>query len=91
MLRVVSPTTLARTSSTFEDASNDRLVDTARPLDLPRTLRLVHVPSLAADESLVYFDLTGQLLERPGLHGEADAMQHEPRRLLGNAKRPPNS
>ena len=50
------------------------------------TLRLVHVPGLAADVRLAHFRLrhpSCRTLRR--LHREPDARQHEPRGLLGHA------
>ena len=45
------------------------------------------LPRLAADVGLVDLDLAGDLVEAPGLHGEPDAVQHEPCRLLRDAER----
>jgi len=48
----------------------------------------VHVPCLAADEGLVDLDLAVELLEGARLHGEPDAVEQEPCRLLSDPKRP---
>jgi hypothetical protein len=50
----------------------------ATPLDSQLALALVHVPGLAADEGFVGFNLALELLETPGLHRQADAVEHEP-------------
>lgn len=53
----------------------------------------VHVARATADIGFVNFDFatgTAELYERIGLHGETDAMQHEPRGFLGDAERPVN-
>jgi len=53
----------------------------------------VHITRATADVGFVYFDFaagTAELHEGIGLHGETDAMQHEPSGLLGDAERPVN-
>jgi hypothetical protein len=50
--------------------------------------RTVHITSLAADERFIDFNVTRHLFEkRSALHRETDAMVHEPRSLLRDAKR----
>jgi hypothetical protein len=49
----------------------------------------VHVASFATDESFIDLDLrafAASFLEGSALHGQADAMHHEPCGFLGNAK-----
>jgi hypothetical protein len=51
----------------------------------------VHVASLTADESFVYLNFrvkisTAQLHRGLGLHSQTDAMEHEPRGLLGDTE-----
>ena len=55
-------------------------------LDDPFALRLVHEASGPADEGFIDFDFAFQFAERHRLHGEPDAVQHEPRGLLGHAE-----
>ena len=58
----------------------------ASAVDLPSAIRTVHIASLAADERLVYFHVTAQFLNAALLHGETDAVQHEPCGLLRDAE-----
>ena len=51
----------------------------------PLALGDVHVPALATNVGLVNFHIAAQLAATDGLHGETDTLQHEPRRLLGDA------
>ena len=51
-------------------------------------LALVHVDLLAANVRLVGLNRAAHLGETLGLHPESDTRQHEPRGLLGHAKRP---
>lgn len=76
----------ADVAAAFEDTRNDGLIYAARPLDLPDTFGLVHVPGLATDERFIDFSGPVELVETSGLHGEPDAMEHEPSRLLCDAK-----
>lgn len=48
----------------------------------------MHVASLAADKGLIHLDIAVELLEATRLHGESDAMQHEPRGLLRDPECP---
>jgi hypothetical protein len=75
-------------SAALDHADNGGLIRAARAGDLPSAFPLVHVPRLAADVSLVHFNRARKLVEAPALHGEPDAVKHEPRRLLSNAERP---
>src|SRR5437016_2738207 len=45
---------------------------------------LVHVARLAADETLVYFDLTAKLCKSPAPHDAPNPMEHEPCGFLGD-------
>ena len=71
----------------LDHAEDGTLVDTAGSRDLLSADVCVHVPRLTADEGLVHLDCTGELLEGPGLHGEPNAVEHEPRGLLSHAER----
>src|SRR2546423_691027 len=51
----------------LDDASSRFLAGAASPLDLPRTLMLVHVFGEAADERLVGLDLAAHFQKRAGL------------------------
>src|SRR5438477_6810473 len=42
----------------------------------------MHVDNLAADESLIGFNLTAQFRKRATLHCKSDSVKHEPCRLL---------
>lgn len=75
-------------SVTAQDTDDDCLTCSAGSLDNTVSAVLVHVPSLAADVSLVNLMGTVGLLEGSGLHGEPDAVEHEPRGFLSDAKRP---
>src|ERR1017187_999205 len=75
----------------LEDALNANLagISSAAPFECPRLAVLVHVPRLAADVGFVNFHLATQLAAVVlVLHGQANPVQHEPRGLLGDAKRP---
>src|SRR5947208_1151373 len=75
-------------AAALQDTDHDCLAARAAPVNLLRSLIRVHVPSLAADESFIDFDLAAQLPERAGLHREPDTVQEEPCRLLSDAQRP---
>lgn len=80
-------------ATTFENAKNSGLIGCAASADTALALRHVHVTSLAADESLVRFNFfarAAELRERLILHGEANAVHHEPSRLLRDSERPRN-
>lgn len=70
----------------FHEAHNYGLILSSSAGDNTLALRLVHVPRFSANESFVNLDFTAEL---PActfiLHGEPDALKHEPRRLLTNA------
>jgi hypothetical protein len=46
----------------------------------------VHVADLAADERFVSLDLAVHLVERLGVNGHPQTVQHEPRGFLGDAQ-----
>jgi len=74
----------ANTPPAFQHPEHDSLVGSASPGDALFPLAQVHVARLAADESLINFDLSAQLgTEEIILHRKADAVEHEPCRLLG--------
>src|SRR5215210_2219691 len=73
---------------TFEQAHNGDLAGAARAGNLPAVLAPVHVAGEAADVSLIGFHLAAHLLlERAGLHRNADAVNHEPSGLLSDVNR----
>lgn len=71
----------------FQEAQDGDLAHSTGALDGPLTFRPVHVAGLAADEGFIDFDLTVDLVERLGLHGEPDTVEHEPRGFLSDANR----
>ncbi len=73
---------------TFQDALDSRFAVCSAPFDLLFPHNLVHVLGLAADEGFVALDFAIHLAERTRLHCFADAVQHEPRRLLRNVQSP---
>ena len=79
----------AEFSTTLQDTDNGGLVLSASSGDPNGPLTLVHIPGCAADESFVNFDFgsaTAHLDERTGLHGEANAMEHEPCGFLSDTE-----
>src|SRR5205085_7440347 len=67
-------------------AHDNRLAAAARPRNPSLAHVLVHVLRQAADESLVGLDRAAHLLlERAGLHGDADSVHHKPSGLLRDA------
>ncbi len=72
--------------ATLKQAHDDAFAP-ATPANLAARLHvLVHVLGRPADERLVALNGPVQLLERAGLNGGADAMEHEPRGLLRDAE-----
>lgn len=69
---------------TFQKTHDSNLTRVSRS-KMP-TLAEVHVPSLAADKSIVNFNLAGHLRQRSVLHSLADSVKNEPRAFLGHAK-----
>src|SRR5690606_30945086 len=55
--------------------------------DTGLALRRVHVASLAADERLIGLNFPRQLYLRVFLEGQAQPLEHEPCRLLGDTQR----
>lgn len=75
----------------LQDAEHGGLVLSARTSDAAATNVAVHVPRSAADEGFVHFNalpVAADFQERTGLHRKANAVEHEPSRLLGDAKSP---
>src|SRR5471030_2236058 len=75
-------------AATLEDANHHRFVAAASPGDLFRFEVFVHVACLAADECLVNFDLSSDLLKRASLHCQPDALKHEPSGFLCHTDSP---
>jgi hypothetical protein len=72
-------------AAALKDAHNGSLILGPGSGDATSFDAKVHVAGLAANERLISFDLTGELGDGVIMHGSADAMHHEPRRLLCNA------
>lgn len=68
----------------FQHAHNGCFADNARAPNVP--LPSVHVAGLGPDEGLIRFDFTPHLGNGTVLHGEPDAMEHEPSGFLRDAK-----
>src|ERR1039458_4893968 len=83
----LAPSCLA---AALQDAHNRSLVFAACSGDLRGPLAGVHVASLPADESLIRFDLAGQLVAGSHPEGEPNPMVHEPSRLLSDPDGPVN-
>jgi len=65
-------------------AKDDRFVGSAGAVNLFRSLVLVHVARLAADEGLINFYFAAQLAAPTTLHCEPNAVEHEPCGFLSN-------
>src|ERR1700722_13551545 len=75
----------ADTSATFQHPKHDGFVRSASSSNALFALTEVHVSRLPADEGLINFDFSAELgTEEIILHCKANAMQHEPCRLLGD-------
>ena len=72
--------------SPAQNARDNGLVGPTGPRDDLGPLGLVHVLGTATDERLICFGRPAALEERTRLHGEADAVKHEPSRLLRDAQ-----
>jgi hypothetical protein len=76
-------------ATALQDGGNDGLAVPTTAMDTAGLHVLVHIPRLAADEGFVALNFTTELAaEVLVLHGKADAVEHKPCGLLGNAKRP---
>ncbi len=71
-------------AAALQQALYDRLADWAASFDRIGPLGLMHILGLTANERLVAFHFARQLAESSGLHGQSNAVEHEPRRLLGD-------
>lgn len=69
----------------FQQAHDRSLADGAASVDGGFPLLAVHVAGFAADECLIDCNVTGHAPEVTGLHGEPDALKHEPRGFLSDA------
>src|SRR5882762_9218608 len=80
----------ANFAAALKDADDSHLVFGSRPGDPTGLDTQVHIPSLATDEGFVHFDasatLAAQLHHGAVLHCLADAVKHEPCRLLSDAQ-----
>src|ERR1700722_9533060 len=72
--------------TTFQYAHDGSLVFAAGPSDAPCAFRNMHVAGFTADESLIGFDMAGELLKRSMMESEANAVHHVPSRLLGDSQ-----
>jgi hypothetical protein len=80
----------ANLSATFQNSEHDCLVVRPTCNDSPMVNVAMHVPSLATDESFVYFDFCPrptELQKRLSLHRKPNPMEHEPCGLLCDSKR----
>src|SRR2546425_4881023 len=77
-------------SAAFYDSHNGSFVLAAGSGDAALPLGNVHIPCLAADESLVNFDFASQLGSRAILQRKPDAVHHEPGSLLGDSEIAPD-
>jgi hypothetical protein len=73
-------------TATFDHAENDLFTIRPASLDFLRSLGLVHIAGLCADERFIDFDFASEHVKTPVLHGKADAVQHKPSCLLGDSK-----
>lgn len=69
-------------ATALQNGSDYSLTFRPASYDLLGPLVSVHVPRFAADESLVYFDFTTELVKTRFLHRKANAVKHKPSRLL---------
>ena len=80
----------ANLSAALKDSHDGGLVFRSSSSDAPLALTQVHIPRLAANERLVYFNLsaaTAKLLSKEIiLQSQSKPLQHEPCRLLSDAK-----
>src|SRR6266852_3215078 len=73
-------------SATLQDSHDGGLILGSRSCDATLAFAYVHIPSFAADESLVHFDFAAEFGAKEFiLHCKANPLQHEPCRLLRNA------
>ena len=79
---------LLRIGCALRHAEHRRLSERGAPRFCPAEPVALNAPHLAADEGFVRLDRAGKHRAFPVLHGLADAMEHEPRRLLRHAERP---
>jgi len=73
-------------TAALKDAHDSSLILGASTSDATGLDAQVHVTGLAADESLISFNLTRELDGRVVVQGHTDAVKHEPSRLLGDTK-----
>jgi hypothetical protein len=74
-------------NAAFDNAENSFLARPASALDLPLANVTVHVLSEPPNECFVGLNLSAHPQESAGLHGEPDAVIHEPGGLLSDPKR----
>jgi hypothetical protein len=65
-------------SMPVEESHYYGFANSASTLNLGFPLALVHVPGFATDERFVNLNLSRHLVERLGLHRQADTVEHEP-------------
>ena len=70
----------------FQQAHDSDLTLATGALDDARALALVHVARFAADVGFVNLNVAADFLKALVVHGEAQAVQHEPCGLLGDTK-----
>jgi hypothetical protein len=69
----------------FQNSHDGGFISPASARYAAAALCYMHVPSLAANEGLIRFDVTGEFIRRCHAEGNADAMIHEPCGLLSYA------
>lgn len=74
-------------TATLQHAHHSNLVTRTATSDATLALGNVHVPRLAADKRLIRFDLTRKRCRGVVMHRHADAVKHEPCRLLSDTQR----
>src|SRR6202030_2239515 len=73
-------------AATFDHSEHNLLADWPASLNHFRSLGLVHIAGLRADEGFINFDFASELVKTLVLHCKPDAMKHEPSGLLRDAK-----
>jgi hypothetical protein len=73
-------------AAAFNHSENNLFADWSATLNHLRSLALVHIAGFCADESFIDFHFASELVKTLILHGQPNAMEHEPRRLLRDAK-----
>jgi hypothetical protein len=78
----------AHLAAALKDAHDGGFIFSASAGNATRTLRNVHVPRLAADESFVHFDMARKFFGQSAVDRKPNAMHQVPCRFLTDAQRP---